>query len=95
MTSESPKTKTFATLCGRIFRDADLRYFPSAEHRGRRIILCTEACLGAFLADPDVFCKVHRNSEKKDGHVMLSETKHLNAHPETLHSVQGDTAMSC
>jgi hypothetical protein len=58
------KPKAFATLCGRIFRDADPQYFPSAEHRGRTIRLCTEACLGAFLAHPDVFCKVHRNSDK-------------------------------
>jgi hypothetical protein len=58
------KSKAFATLCGRLFRDADPQYFPSAEHRGRTIRLCTDACLGAFLADPDVFCKVHRNSDK-------------------------------
>ncbi|MBI5825450.1 MAG: hypothetical protein HZB18_15585 [Chloroflexi bacterium] len=63
------RLKIFATLCGRIFRDADPQYFPSAEHRGRRIILCTEACLGAFLADPDIFCKVHKNSEKNKTHV--------------------------
>jgi hypothetical protein len=58
------KPKAFATLCGRIFRDTDPQYFPSAEHRGKRIRLCTDACLGAFFADPDVFCKVHRNSGK-------------------------------
>lgn len=63
------KPRVFATLCGRIFRDADPQYFPSAEYRGRRIILCTDACLGAFLADPDLFCKVHRNSEKPKAHV--------------------------
>ena len=54
----------FVTLCGRIFRDTDPVYFPRAEFRGRRIYLCTESCLGAFLADPDLFYKVHRNSEK-------------------------------
>jgi len=54
----------FVTLCGRIFRDADPAYFPRAEYHGRTIYLCTEACLGAFLADPDIFYKVHRNSEK-------------------------------
>ena len=63
------KPRVFATLCGRIFRDADPQYFPSAEYRGRRIILCTDACLGAFLANPDLFCKVHRNSEKPKAHV--------------------------
>lgn len=64
MTETKQKPKAFATLCGRIFRDTDPQYFPSAQHRGRKIILCTDACLGAFLADPDVFCKVHRNSDK-------------------------------
>ncbi len=57
--------RKFATLCGRIFRDTDPQYFPNAQHRGRTLRFCTEACLGAFIADPDIFCKVHRNSEKK------------------------------
>ncbi|GAB4566570.1 MAG: hypothetical protein Fur0017_05630 [Anaerolineales bacterium] len=70
------KPKAFATLCGRIFRDADPQYFPSAEHRGKRIRLCTEACLGAFLADPDIFCKVHRNSDKAAAH-MKNEIQRL------------------
>lgn len=59
--SASPQ---FVTLCGRIFRNTDPAYFPRAQYRGRTILLCTESCLGAFLADPDVFYKVHRNSEK-------------------------------
>jgi hypothetical protein len=54
----------FVALCGRIFRDTNPQYFPSALHRGRKIEFCTESCLGAFLADPEVFYKVHRNSEK-------------------------------
>jgi hypothetical protein len=54
----------FVTLCGRIFRDADPHFYPRAEYRGRTILLCTDSCLGAFLADPDIFYKVHRNSEK-------------------------------
>jgi YHS domain-containing protein len=58
------RPKQFVTLCGRIFRDTDPAYFPRAEYRGRTILLCTESCLGAFLADPDIFYKVHRNSEK-------------------------------
>ena len=58
------KHPRFVTLCGRIFRDTNPAYFPRAEYRGRTIFLCTESCLGAFLADPDVFYKVHRNSEK-------------------------------
>jgi YHS domain-containing protein len=61
---EKPRPKKFVTLCGRIFRDTDPAYFPHAEYRGRTILLCTESCLGAFLADPDIFYKVHRNSEK-------------------------------
>jgi YHS domain-containing protein len=56
--------RQFVTLCGRIFRDTDPAYFPRAEYRGRTIMLCTESCLGAFLADPDLFYKAHRNSEK-------------------------------
>lgn len=59
----------FVALCGRIFRDAESIYFPRAEYRGRRIYFCTEFCRGAFLADPDIFYKVHRNSEKDKGHV--------------------------
>jgi hypothetical protein len=54
----------FVVLCGRIFRDADPAYFPRVEYRGRTVYLCTDSCRGAFLADPDVFYKVHRNSEK-------------------------------
>jgi hypothetical protein len=67
---EAPHQKTnrrkprFVTLCGRKFTDADPAYFPYVEYRGRTIRLCTESCRGAFLADPDVFHKVHRNSEK-------------------------------
>lgn len=56
--------KPFITLCGRVFRQTDPAYFPQTEYRGRRLYLCTEACLGAFRADPDLFYKVHRNSEK-------------------------------
>lgn len=59
------KHKQFVTLCGRIFRDTDPAYFPQGKYRGRTIYLCTESCLGAFLADPDLFYKVHRNSEKE------------------------------
>lgn len=58
------KNKPFITLCGRIFRDADPAYYPRTEYRGRTIYLCTDSCLGAFLADPEIFHKVHRNAEK-------------------------------
>jgi hypothetical protein len=68
MTTPSIQKKSsqqkFVALCGRIFRDTDPAYFPRAEYHGRTILLCTESCLGAFIADPDIFYKVHRNSEK-------------------------------
>ncbi|NOH02538.1 MAG: hypothetical protein HND47_11575 [Chloroflexi bacterium] len=64
ISADRKKPKQFVTLCGRIFRDTDPQYFPSAQYRGRTLILCTEPCLGAFLADPDLFYKAHRNSER-------------------------------
>jgi hypothetical protein len=64
------KHKQFVTLCGRIFHDTDPAYFPRAKYRGRTILLCTDSCLGAFLADPDIFYKVHRSSEKHKGDVQ-------------------------
>ncbi len=67
--SEEKKRPRFITLCGRIFRDADPAYFPRVGHRGRTIYLCTQACLEAFVADPDAFYKAHRNSEKGKEHV--------------------------
>lgn len=76
MNSARMKPKAFATLCGRIFRDANPQYFPSAQHRGKTVRLCTDACLGAFLADPDVFCKVHRNSDKTSAR-MKAEIEYL------------------
>ena len=76
MSEERAKPKAFATLCGRIFRDTDPQYFPFAEYKGKKILLCTEACLGAFLADPDIFCKVHRNSDKTAAR-MKKEIEHL------------------
>ena len=72
MSEHSLKQKTyprFVTLCGRNFRDTDPAYFPRVEYRGKTIYLCTESCRGAFLADPDIFYKVHRNSEKGKEHV--------------------------
>ncbi len=66
--SRQKKRSRFVTLCGRIFRDADPAHFPRLEYRGRTIYLCTEACLDAFRADPDVFYKAHRNSDKGKEH---------------------------
>lgn len=63
-TSFRRETKQFITLCGRIFRDTDPAYFPRTEYRTRTLYFCTESCLGAFLADPDLFYKVHRTYEK-------------------------------
>ena len=57
----------FVTLCGRIFRGADARYFPQVSHRGRTIYLCTQVCMDAFLADPEKFYHAHRNTEKDRG----------------------------
>ena len=78
MTKEQQKLKPFATLCGRIYRDTDPQYFPSAEFRGRRIRFCTESCLGAFLADPDIFCKVHRNNTR----AKINNTESFNGYGE-------------
>lgn len=65
----------FVTLCGRIFRDTDPNYFPRAQYRGRTIFLCTESCLGAFVADPEIFYKAHRNSEKHKGPINNDENQ--------------------
>ncbi len=59
----------FVVLCGRMFLDTDPGFFPSASYRGRTVKFCTESCLGAFLADPEAFYKVHRNSEKGNNYV--------------------------
>jgi len=67
----------FITLCGRIFRDTDASYFPCASYRRRTIYFCTETCLGAFLADPDIFYKAHRNSEKDKGPIKKEEYESL------------------
>lgn len=66
---QEQKFRPFVALCGRKFRDTDPAYFPRAQYRGRTIYLCTESCLGAFLADPEIFYRAHRNSEKGKGHV--------------------------
>jgi YHS domain-containing protein len=71
ISSLQKKRHPFITLCGRILRDADPADYPRAEYRGRTIYLCTDSCLGAFLADPDIFYKVHRNSEKGKDHVAI------------------------
>jgi hypothetical protein len=57
-------SKPFATLCGRIFRDANIEEYPSTEHRNKKIILCSQSCLDSFLEEPTGLCKVHLKSEK-------------------------------
>ena len=64
--TETKKPASFVTICGRVFH-ADPDYFPQAEYRGRRIYLCTDSCLGAFLSDSDRFVAAHKKSYKKDG----------------------------
>ena len=59
-------SRNFTTLCGRILRDTDPQYFPRTRYSGRNIFFCTESCLGAFLADPEHFYKVHRKSKKPE-----------------------------
>jgi YHS domain-containing protein len=56
--------RRFTTLCGRTLLDTDPQYFPRAQYRGRTIYFCTDSCLGAFLADPEIFYKVHQKSNK-------------------------------
>ena len=64
--SKSPRP-SFVALCGRVFR-SDPEFFPQAEYRGRTIYLCTDACLGAYLSDPERFVAAHKKSyKKKDG----------------------------
>lgn len=60
------RPRSFTTLCGRILRDTDPQYFPRTQYRGRTIYFCTESCLGAFSADPDIFYKAHRKSKKTE-----------------------------
>jgi YHS domain-containing protein len=55
--------KKFVTMCGRILHDTDPQYFPRAQYSGRTIFFCTESCRGAFLADPEIFYKVHRKAK--------------------------------
>jgi YHS domain-containing protein len=57
--------RTFTTLCGRVFRDTDPQYFPCAQFKGRKIYFCTDSCLSAFQADPELFYKTHGASNKE------------------------------
>jgi YHS domain-containing protein len=59
------RSTRFVTLCGRIFRNTDPQYFPSAEYRGRTLYFCTDSCLAAFQADPERFYSAHRKSNHR------------------------------
>jgi YHS domain-containing protein len=41
------------TACGGKIKDPSK--YPSAVHRGEKVFFCTQACLDAFLLDPDPF----------------------------------------
>lgn len=58
------KHKPFATLCGRIIRNAKPEEYPSTQHKNKKITFCAHACLDSFLEEPNVLCKVHLKSEK-------------------------------
>ncbi|OIN85740.1 MAG: hypothetical protein AUJ21_12590 [Anaerolineae bacterium CG1_02_58_13] len=62
--TQSNSRPSFVALCGRVFR-SDPEFFPQAEYRGRTIYLCTDACLGAYLSDPERFVAAHKKSYKK------------------------------
>lgn len=72
-----PPPSKFVTLCGRIFRGAEARYFPQVSHRGRTIYLCTQVCLDAFLADPERLYRAHRNSEKENAPIENGDSRHV------------------
>lgn len=59
--AEKPKRPSFVALCGRVFR-SDPEFFPQVEYRGQTVYLCTDACLGAFLSDPDRFYAAHQKT---------------------------------
>lgn len=59
-TNNKPGEYEFVTLCGRKF-SAEVEYFPRAVFKSRTVIFCTDACLNAFKADPEIFYKSHTN----------------------------------
>ena len=64
--TDKAKRPSFVTLCGRVFH-ADPEFFPQVKYHGHTLYLCTEACLDAFLSDPDRFVAAHKKSYKKEG----------------------------
>jgi YHS domain-containing protein len=63
---KTARRDSFVALCGRVFH-ADPDYFPQAEFRGRTIYLCTDACLGALLSDPERFVAAHKRKYAQKG----------------------------
>ena len=70
--TENAVRDSFVALCGRVFR-SDPEFFPQAEYRGRTIYLCTDACLGAFLSDPDRFVSAHKKKYAAKGSGSTTE----------------------
>jgi YHS domain-containing protein len=63
---ESVSKKGFTTLCGRVLENTDPAYFPRAKYkRDVTIYLCTESCLGAFTANPELFYKAHKKRSQQ------------------------------
>ena len=48
-----PPEAEFKTACGGKLKDPTK--YPSAEYRGERVYFCTQACLEAFLLNPEPF----------------------------------------
>lgn len=51
------------TVCRRVIT-GDPAYYPHVEYQGEVIYFCTEACLHAFLEDPERFLEVHVKEEE-------------------------------
>jgi YHS domain-containing protein len=50
---KKPVVPIIETACGGIIIDPSK--YPTAEYKGKTIYFCNEACLQAFLTDPDGF----------------------------------------
>ncbi|MBI4760227.1 MAG: YHS domain-containing protein [Chloroflexota bacterium] len=51
--SPSQPEPEYKTACGGKLKDP--ANYPSAEYRGERVYFCTQACLEAFLLNPEPF----------------------------------------
>lgn len=54
------------TICQRPI-PAGPQYYPQAEHQGKVLYFCTQACLDAFLLDPERFLIVHSHKAGEPG----------------------------